>query len=64
MGRVAAMVHVTTDLTDEDISTIRIEVPTAAADDDATDGGASDDDATDGGSDDDATDGDADQADS
>ena len=56
------MVHVTTDLTDDDISTIRIEEPTASTDDDATDTG--DDDATDGGSDDDATDGDADQADS
>ena len=58
------MVHVTTDLSDDDISTLRIEVPRALTDDDATDGGAGDDDTTDGDADDDATDGDADQTDS
>ena len=56
------MAHVITDLTDEDITTLRIEVPQALTDDDATDGGGDDDDATD--ADDDSTDGDADQADS
>ena len=56
------MAHVITDLTDEDITTLRIEVPTALTDDDATDDGGTDDDATD--ADDDTTDGDAAQADS
>ncbi|MGH2686627.1 MAG: hypothetical protein ACRDJP_14275 [Actinomycetota bacterium] len=62
------MAHVITDLNDEDITTVRIEMPKALTDDDATDPGGSDDDATDGDTDDDSTDdstdGDADQADS
>lgn len=57
------MAHVITDLTDEDITTLRIEQPRALTDDDATDTGDADDDATDA-DDDDSTDGDADQSDS